>query len=144
MSLQAIGGQFSSYIATAVERGDPRAVDPSKPSEHFVTVPGDDHMRAGRVILLRARDSETLAQPNTAIFGELNDELTARDGRARGAFGDSEYVQFYWRTDHDDLKKTPSAILSGFNRRLRRIEHAAVWKKVVTVMILIGSAAQWD
>ena len=64
------------------------------------------------------KDFTFVCPTEIAAFGKLNDELINRDTQVLGVSVDSEFVQFQWRAQHDNLKKLPFPILSDLKREL--------------------------
>lgn len=118
MALLTIGDQFPEYSLTALKGGDLRQVDATSPEDYFETITSDDHQGKWRIVFFWPKDFTFVCPTEIATFGKLNDEFADRDAQVLGASGDSEFVHFNWRAQHEDLKTLPFPMLADIKHEL--------------------------
>ena len=118
MALLKIGHQFPAYRLTALIGGDLSKVDAQQPGDYFTPISSDDHPGKRRVVFFWPKDFTFVCPTEIATFGKLNDEFEDREAQILGVSIDSEFVQFQWRAQHQDLKRLPFPMLSDIKREL--------------------------
>jgi alkyl hydroperoxide reductase subunit AhpC len=105
-----VGDKLPSFDLKAVVSTDPKTA--------FTQVSDKSDPGKWRVVFFWPKDFTFVCPTEIAAFGRLNGEFADRDAVIYGVSTDSEYVHLAWRTNHEDLKALPFAMLADIKREL--------------------------
>lgn len=118
MPVLTIGDQFPAYELTAVVPGNLKDIEATRPEDYFTTVSSSVPAGTWRVVFFWPKDFTFVCPTEIAAFGDLYEELKARDCEVLGVSTDNEYTHYAWRRSHDKLQALPFPLASDLKRDL--------------------------
>ena len=111
----SVGDQFPDFKLTAVNPGPVERLEQGK---EFKDVTLGSNKGKWQVVFFWPMDFTFICPTEIAEFGRRYNDFKDRGAEVLGASTDTHYVHLAWRTQHQDLKALPYAMLADTRREL--------------------------